>query len=267
MHMRATLLALALTTAFAHATLIKSASSGNLEEVKSAVASGADLNERDSGGNNALMWASWNGHSSVVEALLDAGADVHAHDGHGNNRDVGDTALTKAAWNGKTDGHLKVARALLEAGANMEWKNGYQVNALMNAASKNRTSMVGFLLCDARSVALSGAAVSEAGGVRSTTYNCADVNSKDQGGVTALHKAAWEGHLGVIELLVRAGADVNVKRDDGVPPIVLAESNFKRKTVQYLKKHGAKMPEMKQQDRNANNMMFGADGKKIDKEL
>ena len=34
--------------------------------------------------------------------------------------------------------------------------------------------------------------------------------------VTPLHKAAKWGHVGAVDYLIKAGADVNIKDDDGV---------------------------------------------------
>ncbi len=174
----------------------------------------------DEDGNTALHWAAWNGHTAVVEALLAAGAAVDATDGR-----AGNTALMKAAYNGVNEMHDATARALLGAGADVDAKNVFGLTPLMNAAmSHGRKEMIEVLLQD--------------GG--------ADVHARDQGGVTALHKAAYKGHNGAIEALLAAGADVNAKRDDGVNPVMLAESNKLFRTVDLLKEHGAKSPKMKE---------------------
>ena len=44
---------------------------GKREEVRSALAHGGNVNEKDSIGHTALMWAVINGHNSIVKLLLD----------------------------------------------------------------------------------------------------------------------------------------------------------------------------------------------------
>ena len=88
---------------------------GTAEQVKQALAEGANPNAREDGGDTALMWAALGDKLPVVQALLAAGADVNA-------RNRGVTALT--FWT-NFDGeprqvspeHAKVVRALLKAGA------------------------------------------------------------------------------------------------------------------------------------------------------
>ena len=44
---------------------------GKREEVRSALAHGGNVNDKDSIGHTALMWAVINGHNSIVKLLLD----------------------------------------------------------------------------------------------------------------------------------------------------------------------------------------------------
>ncbi len=71
--------------------------------------------------------------------------------------------------------------------------------------------------------------------------NGADVNAKNEFGVSALWIAAGKGNLDVIELLVKKGADVN-SRDDiwYQTPLSAAAGSLQLKTVQLLIKSGAK---------------------------
>ena len=47
----------------------------------------------------------------------------------------------------------------------------------------------------------------------------ADVNAKNNNGLTPLHEAAYRGNAEVIPVLVKAGADVNAKNNNGLTPL------------------------------------------------
>ena len=51
----------------------------------------------------------------------------------------------------------------------------------------------------------------------------ADIQKKGQFGYTALHAAAQNGHLDVVQTLVKYGASVNCKNDDGDIPLILGK--------------------------------------------
>ena len=63
--------------------------------------------------------------------------------------------------------------------------------------------------------------------------------TKNDDGWTPLHKAAWEGHTEVAELLIAEGADVNAKRWDGATPLDWADGEI----ADLLRKHGGKTGE------------------------
>ena len=54
------------------------AHTGNIEAVKQHLASGADLNAKDSEGGTPLHHAAWNGHKEIAELLIEKAADVNA---------------------------------------------------------------------------------------------------------------------------------------------------------------------------------------------
>ena len=56
-------------------------------------------------------------------------------------------------------------------------------------------------------------------GVQAELDKGADVNAKNESGVTPLLWAAWKGHKEVAELLIANGADVNAKNEDGETPL------------------------------------------------
>ena len=72
------------------------------------------------------------------------------------------------------------------------------------------------------------------GGV-ATLEQKADVNTKNNGGWTALHGAASMGHEGVVWLLLEHKADFNTKDNGGWTAIHEATSNGHDTAVQLLK--------------------------------
>ncbi|SVB74620.1 uncharacterized protein METZ01_LOCUS227474 [marine metagenome] len=67
----------------------------------------------------------------------------------------------------------------------------------------------------------------------------ADVNAKNEGGLTPLHPAAYEGHMEIVELLIAKGADVNTKDVDGLTSLHFAASNGHKDVVELLIAEGA----------------------------
>ena len=52
--------------------------------------------------------------------------------------------------------------------------------------------------------------------------NGADVNAVDEGNWTALHRAAWKGHVDVVKVLIQNGADVNALMNDKMTALWIA---------------------------------------------
>lgn len=61
-----------------------------------------------------------------------------------------------------------------------------------------------------------------------------DVNAPNPDGATALHCAAFEGHVKCMKLLIENGANVNAKDDDGWTPLHAAVCGQHQKTVALL---------------------------------
>jgi ankyrin repeat protein len=68
------------------------------------------------------------------------------------------------------------------------------------------------------------------------------INARDKDGSTPLHCATWKGHEGVVDLLLGAGANVNVKNNNGhwgtTPLHAAAHANHAR-IASLLIEHGA----------------------------
>lgn len=69
----------------------------------------------------------------------------------------------------------------------------------------------------------------------------ADVNIKDDRGVTVLMSASAQGDIEIVKILLANGADVNVKGYDGdYSALVAASESDHSEIVELLKKAGAK---------------------------
>ncbi|HLY59325.1 MAG TPA: ankyrin repeat domain-containing protein [Terriglobia bacterium] len=126
---------------FPTSPLIGAIGFGNLGIVKSLLADGADIHEKDADNMTPLHWAVVDHHPDVVKALLGGGADVNAVDRYG---------YTPLLYASTIDfGDAETAKILLQAGAdpNVKAKKGetalsqarelpYVRDALDSAASK-----------------------------------------------------------------------------------------------------------------------------------
>ena len=68
----------------------------------------------------------------------------------------------------------------------------------------------------------------------------ADINDRTKvGGATPLHRAAYNGHNKLVELLLAKGANVNVKGEEGITPLYLAVFEGHGSTAELLISAGA----------------------------
>lgn len=198
-------------------TLFVAAYKGDLAEVKTLLANGADVDARNPlTGATPLIASAWGGNVDVTKALLAAGANVNAVDNNGG------TALLQAAGTPYTD----IVRVLIEAGADV---NSSKVSTpLIQAALNGRLEQVQMLLA-----------------------HHANVNAKNDLGQTALMvvgPVAYSGQPGVkealakramiVKLLIAAGADVNAKDNHGRTAIQY--QGTKSHVADLLRQAGAK---------------------------
>ena len=76
-------------------------------------------------------------------------------------------------------------------------------------------------------------------GLKAVLLKGADVNRKDDKGLTPLMYAAWNGYTEVVRVLVANGANVNAEDTEGNTVLMHAERNFHTDTVDYLIEAGA----------------------------
>jgi ankyrin repeat protein len=168
--------------------LIYAASFGDLGTVESKIKEGADLEAVDTIGRTALMYAAQFGHLKLVKVLIAAGARVNAAEKSENEN----TALSLATHNN----HCEVVQFLIASGADVNQRIGSGHTALFEFGSP----------CVLRALLKAGA----------------DVNAQDKYGQTALMGCALTYSEESVEILIRAGANVNLARDDGHTALTLA---------------------------------------------
>ena len=189
--------------------LMRAVRTGNADAVESLLTSGAAVNASEgSRGQNALMWAVTQHHSTVTRMLIEWGADLEARtklsrqfvltccqenntDGNGSIwiEQGGFTPLLFAARLGDLD----AARLLLAAGAHVNVTTPAGTTALVVAAHSGHGALAALLL-----------------------KNGADPNAADAG-YTALHAAVLRDDLDLVKALLAHGANPNARLLRGTP--------------------------------------------------
>jgi ankyrin repeat protein len=154
---------------------------GDLKQVKSLLAKGANINAQDADGTTPLMHAVVNAGADCVKLLIEKGADPNL------SNKVGATALMWAV------NDLKKIQLLLARGAQV------------NAVSKDEKSPLLLALNLPNSMAV----------VQALLAKGANINQADKRGFTPLMAAGFSGNLDLIQLLLAKGADPRAKTKDG----------------------------------------------------
>ena len=218
--------------------LILAAETGNLPEVQRLITDGSPLEQRDprqtSRLQTPLMRASAGAHLEVVQTLLAAGADVNARSTDGTPLTQGEKTMlyhtsaedTEAAGValGWTALHLAarsdaadVIQALLEAGADLEAETLFNARPVHTAVDSNSLGALRLLI--------------DAG---------ANANARGSRKCTPLHDAALWGEEAILEALVQTpGIKLNLKDSDGQTPLMLAIEYGHQRCVELLLHAGA----------------------------
>ncbi|XP_030217893.1 receptor-interacting serine/threonine-protein kinase 4 isoform X2 [Gadus morhua] len=180
----------------------------NEEALKFLLLNNADPNLADGRGSTPLHLATEKHLKPLAELLLNRRCtNVNAKDEDQH------TALHCAAQNGDE----AVARLLLERGAALNETDGQGRTPTYVACQHGQENVVRVLLSRG-----------------------ADVHVRGREHWTALHLAAWQGHLGISKLLVKqAGADVDGQTADGRTPLHLASQRGQYRVARILIELGA----------------------------
>ncbi len=191
----------------------------NVDGVKQALDTGADINAQSDNGYSPLMWActysSRANYAEVAKYLILAGADVNI------TANDGTTALLEAA-----ESSAEITQLLLNKGAD--------IKARRDDGRGLFTSCIFGILMDrvdyelAEFVLSKGADVNEA------------ATSGDIEGWAPIHYAVSNGNEELIRFLVKNGADVNATTKDGKTPLSIASEAGNEEIIAILKSHKAK---------------------------
>jgi uncharacterized protein len=192
--------------------LLRAAAAGDAEGVKRAIAGGAAIEARDPSGRTALLLATRGDHVEVARLLIAAGADVNAKDS------IQDSPFLYAG----AEGRLEILKLAVANGADLKATNRYGGTALIPAAHHGHVETVRYLLTTA-----------------------IDVDHVNRLGWTALLEAVILGdggpaHTAIVQLLVDAGAKLELADREGRTPLQHARSRGQPTVIAILERAGAK---------------------------
>uniref|UniRef100_A0A061R177 Ankyrin repeat protein n=1 Tax=Tetraselmis sp. GSL018 TaxID=582737 RepID=A0A061R177_9CHLO len=199
--------------------VLNAAAKGDVESLKKALASGANVNAVDpKTGDTPLIVASHKATGDneqnelahhfveVVDFLIKSGATVNA-----TNND-GATAVYNAVWNKNVEMVLR----LIKGGANVNASDHDGFTPLLDACYNEHTDLAVILL--------------SAG---------ANVNAANNDGDRPLIVAAKKGNEDLVKILIKAGANVNLSDNEGWTPLISAAYKGHRGVCKILLNAGA----------------------------
>ena len=191
---------------------------GDPETIKLLLNTGARVQDTTVGRQALLIYLAEGAirgrfQAEIVDKLIEAGADVNASSSH-----LG-TVLTKAILHVPLS--LETIRALIKAGANVNSAGEYGFTPLMLAAMRNQRELLDLLL---------------SAGAKSS------IHAKDFAGESAFHHAVGgyrDSSLAIVNILLANGAIVTEANWAGETPLMLAAKWASLETIQTLLKAGA----------------------------
>jgi len=172
-------------------SLLAAAAQNQPEIVQQLLATGVDIETRDTQGRTALLLATHRNATEAARILIESGADVNAMD------NISDSPYLYAG----AEGRLEILRMTLDHGADLASVNRYGGTALIPAAHHGHVETVRELL-----------------------QTATDIDHVNNLGWTALLEAVILGDGGpvyseIVKLLLEAGANAEIADNDGVTPL------------------------------------------------
>lgn len=151
-----------------------------IQIVKLLINDGAEIDSENTQGETALMAAAFHiAYPKVIQLLIDSGANVNSRS------NVRKTPLMYAA----SSGNVKVLEILIENGANIEAEDEIGQNVFVWALRFGKKPIAKYFI---------------------NKLNV-DVNQKDSTGATPLIRAILANKANMVDLLIEAGADPNIR--------------------------------------------------------
>ncbi len=258
----------------------------NIEELRTALASGLDVDSPKADGTTLLMEAIYYREADKARMLIEAGADVNAENRYGM------TPVFLAARAGMSN----IGILLLSAGVNPNVTTVEGETLLMAAAKGGSATLVRALLTDdldrmivgvdpnlteswkGQTALMWAAAEGHVDVIQALVDGGADINKlsayqkfiepdpdKRQGGfvyprlpkgrLSALHFAARDGQLAAVQALIYNGADLDIADEEGSTPAILAILNGHYEIAAALLNGGA---DVNVQDKRGRTVLFMA---------
>lgn len=192
--------------------LHQAAARNDAEAIDQRLRQGAPMETRDAQGRTPLMVATHENHVQAARALIEAGADVNAKDA------IQDSPYLYAGARGLTE----ILQLTLDHGADLRSTNRYGGTALIPACERGHVEAVEMLL-------KAGVAVNH-------------VNRLGWSGLMEAIVLSDGGprHQRIVQLLIDAGADVNLPDSEGVTPLTRALQRRQPEIAAMLRRAGAK---------------------------
>jgi ankyrin repeat protein len=222
-------------------SLADAARQGDRQAVRSLLEGGAKVDVAGADGMTALIWAAHRGDIEMAALLLSAGADV------GAANDLGATALYAAAANADP----AITAMLLAAGANPDAHLLSGETPLIEAAERGNLETLGALLSHGanpnareanggQTALMWGISERHAAVTAALVRRGADVNTRSNNGFTALMFAAQVGDVDSARVLIGAGANPNdIMPKTGLTPLIIAAATGRTEVAALLLDNGA----------------------------
>ena len=217
--------------------LMYAAENGYTSIAKALLNSGADAKKVDIHSITALIYASSNGYQDIVKLLVASPIEVINHKDHSSR---------SALYYSLNNNHFSVAKILIESNANSEQSNGSGVTPMSIALLKNKTSLIQLMLDKGYNINYQTPST-----VKHYFYKY-DVNSASHVLMqrvyatscrTALMYAssAKEVSQDSLEILVAAGADLDLQDASGDTALMYACRSCQIEKVKFLVSKGSNL--------------------------